>query len=74
MVPLLRGPVKVVAFVIFLDIGLDIFDWGTAAQAYFAKAFILIVASSLTYVSLKLIDLVLGLWSRTHPGGGRSGL
>src|ERR1019366_7198427 len=32
LVPLLRGPVKVVVFVVFLDVGLDIFDWGTAAQ------------------------------------------
>jgi len=73
LVPLLRGPVRVVAFVIFLDIGLDIFDWGTAAETYLAKGFVLIVAVSLTYVSLKLIDLVLGLWRERAQAGGDRG-
>ena len=73
LVPLLRGPVKVVAFVVFLDVGLDIFDWGTAAQSYLAKGFILTVAFSLTYVMLKLIDLALGLWrERAQAGSDRA--
>ncbi|MGD0613826.1 MAG: hypothetical protein ABSA69_00105, partial [Verrucomicrobiota bacterium] len=73
LVPLLRGPVKVVAFVVFLDVGLDIFDWGTAAQSYLAKGFILTVAFSLTYVTLKVIDLALGLWrERAQAGSDRT--
>lgn len=59
---LLRGPVELVAFVIFLNIGLGIFDWPPRAQDYFSRGFVIVVACSLTYVALKLADLVLGLW------------
>jgi MscS family membrane protein len=59
---LLRGPVKVVAFVIFLNIGLGIFDWPERAQAYFSHGLIVVMACSVTYVVLKIIDLLLGVW------------
>ena len=59
---LLRGPVKVVAFVIFLNIGLDIFDWPERAQIYFSNGLIVVIACSVTYVVLKIIDLLLGVW------------
>jgi MscS family membrane protein len=62
LLQLLRGPVKVVAFVIFLNIGLGIFDWPLRAQAYLSKAFIIVVAFSVTYLLLKVVDLLLGLW------------
>jgi MscS family membrane protein len=59
---LLRGPVKVVAFVIFLNIGLGIFDWPERAQIYFSHGLIVVMACSVTYVVLKIIDLLLGVW------------
>lgn len=59
---LLRGPVKVVAFVIFLNIGLGIFDWPERAERFFSHMLIVIVACSVTYVVLKFIDLLLGIW------------
>ena len=59
---LLRGPVKVVAFVIFLHIGLTVFDWPGRAQVILSKVLIVAVACSITYVVLKLADLLLGLW------------
>jgi len=59
---LLRGPVKVVAFVILLNIGLGIFEWPDRAQVYISRAFILVVAGSVAYVSLKVVDLLLGIW------------
>jgi MscS family membrane protein len=59
---LLRGPLKVVAFVIFLNIGLGIFDWPERAQAYFSHGLIVVMACSVTYVVLKIIDLLLGVW------------
>ena len=62
LMALLRGPVRVVAFVVFLNIGLDIFDWGQVAQGYLTKGFILVVAVSLTYVTLKLVDLAVAMW------------
>ncbi len=59
---LLRGPVKVVAFVIFLHIGLSMFDWPERAQKYLSHGLIVVVACSVTYVTLKVVDLLLGLW------------
>jgi MscS family membrane protein len=62
LLELLRGPIKVVAFVIFLHLGLTIFDWSATAKIYFSKILILIVAGSLTYLTLKIVDLVLSVW------------
>jgi len=59
---LLRGPVKVVVFVILLNIGLGVFDWPGRAQFYLARGLLLIVACSMTYVALKIVDLFLGVW------------
>jgi MscS family membrane protein len=59
---LVRGPVEVVALVIFLHIGLGIFDWPPSAQIFFSHALIIVVACSVTYVALKIVDLLLGLW------------
>lgn len=62
LLELLNGPVKVVAFMIFLRIGLDVFQWPEMAQKFLAKGFTIIVAVSLTYMVLKFIDLVMGYW------------
>jgi MscS family membrane protein len=73
LVSLLRGPVRAVAFVVFLNVGLDLFDWGPVTQFYLSKGFILVVAISLTYVTLKLTDLLMALWrQRTSAGGDRA--
>jgi MscS family membrane protein len=62
LLELLHGPVKVVAFVIFLNIGLGVFEWPERAQIYISRAFIIAVAGSVTYVVLKIVDLLLGVW------------
>ena len=62
LLELLRGPVKVVAFVIFLNIGLSVFEWPERAQVYISRGFILVVAASVAYVALKVVDLLLGIW------------
>ena len=62
LLELLHGPVKVVAFVILMNIGLGIFEWPARAQIYISRAFILVVAGSVTYVVLKVVDLLLGIW------------
>ncbi len=66
---LLHGPVKVVAFVVFLHIGLGVFDWPARAQLFLSRGLIVVVACSITYVALKVVDLLLGVWrerSSTH--------
>ena len=65
---LLRGPVKVVAFVIFLHVGLNLFQWPPKAQAFFSKMLIVVVAFSITYVLLKVSDMLLGLWRERQSG------
>ena len=62
LLELLRGPVKVVTFVILLNVGLGVFDWPERAQSYISRAFIVVVACSVTYVALKIVDLLLGVW------------
>jgi MscS family membrane protein len=58
----LRGPVKVIAFVIFLHVGLTVFRWPDKVQGFLSKALIVIVAFSITYVALKVVDLLMGVW------------
>ena len=62
LLELLHGPVKVVAFVILLNIGLGVFDWPARAQVYISRVFILVVAGAVTYLVLKFVDLLLGVW------------
>jgi len=62
LLELLHGPVKVVAFVIFLHIGLNVFAWPPGAKVWLSRLLILIVAGSLTYVAVKLVDLLIGVW------------
>jgi MscS family membrane protein len=48
--------------VIFLHIGLGVFDWPPRAQVWLSRGLIVVVACSITYVALKLVDVLLGLW------------
>ena len=59
---LLRGPVKVIAFVVFFHIGLGIFQWPAGAELFLSRTLIIVVACSVTYVVLKVVDLLLNLW------------
>ena len=62
LLELLHGPVKMITFVIFLHIGLSLFDWPDHAQLLMSRGLIVVVAWSITYLTLKLVDLLLGLW------------
>ena len=64
LLDLLNGPIKVVAFVIFLHIGLGLFQWPPVVQNVLSKLMIIIVAGSLTYMVIKLIDLLFSVWIR----------
>jgi MscS family membrane protein len=69
LLKLLHGPVKVIVFVIFLTVGLNIFEWPPKAQNYLSKGLIVVVAFSLTYLALKLVDLMMGLWRQRAAAG-----
>jgi MscS family membrane protein len=66
LLELLHGPIKVVVFVLLLNIGLNIFDWSLRMRLYLSKGLILIVAASLTYLAIKILDLLLSIWRRRH--------
>jgi len=65
LLEVLEGPIKIVVFVLFLNIGLNIFDWPANVKLYLSKALILIVAAALTYLAIKIVNLLLDLW-RAH--------
>lgn len=62
LLELLNGPIKVVAFVVFLHIGLSIFHWPPLAELWLHKAFVVVLAVSLTYMALKVTDVLVDLW------------
>jgi len=62
LLDLLNGPIKVVVFVVLLFIGLDVFRWPASVQLFLSKGLIVIVAVSLTYLCIKLVDAALGYW------------
>ncbi|MBL9170285.1 MAG: mechanosensitive ion channel family protein [Verrucomicrobiales bacterium] len=62
LVQLLRGPVKIISFVILLHIGMRVYSWPDVLAEVFSKSSKIIVAVSITYVLLKAMDLVVGLW------------
>jgi MscS family membrane protein len=64
----LNGPIKIVAFIIFLRIGLEVFIWPPMVQTVLAKGFTIVIAWTLTYMTLKFVDLVMGYWrQRAKP-------
>ncbi|MBI2927788.1 MAG: mechanosensitive ion channel family protein [Verrucomicrobia bacterium] len=64
LLELVHGPIKVVSFVIFLYVGLGIFRWPPGVQVFLSKGLIVIVAFSITYMVLKLVDLLMGYWKQ----------
>ncbi len=62
LVQLLRGPVKLISFVILLHIGMRVYTWPEVLEDFFSKALKIIVAVSVTYVLLKAVDVLLGVW------------
>lgn len=59
-----HGPVKVVAFVIFLHVGLSVFPWPPRVEGWFSNCLMIVVAISLTYAAMKVVDIAVGIWRR----------
>lgn len=70
LIKLLHGPIKVVAFVILLHIGFNVFPWPLWLAGYLSKGLVIIVACSLTYVALKLLDAFLDFWRQRSMARG----
>jgi MscS family membrane protein len=69
---LVRGPVKIIAFVILLHVGLRLFAWPDWAETFISNGLKIIVAGSLTYVALKFVDLTMGLWQKRVEATGEA--
>jgi MscS family membrane protein len=59
-----------VVLVLLLNIGLNIFDWSPKMRLYLSKGLILVVAASLTYLAIKVLDQFLDTWRRRHTRDG----
>src|SRR6266478_3833397 len=66
LLDLLHGPVKILAFVVFLHVGLNIFQWPPKAATYLSRTLILVVAGSLTYLAIKIVNSFLDLWRQRN--------
>ena len=62
LVGLVRGPVKVVTFVILLHVGMRVYAWPEGMAVFLSNALKIVLACSITYVLLKAIDMLMGLW------------
>lgn len=73
VVRLVDGPVKIVSFVILLNVGLQLFDWPAAVEVYITRATLIAVAFSVVYVLMRTVDAAAGLWTaRIREGGDRA--
>jgi len=68
IIELLRGPVRVTSFVILLHLGMRIYSWPEGVAAFFSKGLKIIVAVSITYVLLKLVDVWMCWWRDRASG------
>ncbi|HTL59667.1 MAG TPA: mechanosensitive ion channel family protein [Candidatus Limnocylindrales bacterium] len=64
MVELLHGPVKIITFVLLLHVGLRVFSWPEAEMRVISTVLKLVVAATLTYLAIKFVDLLMGVWQQ----------
>lgn len=67
---LVDGPVKVIVFVILLNIGLQLFDWPPQVELWFARLTVVAVAVSVVMVVMKAVDAAIKLWRKNLPSDG----
>ena len=67
---LVRGPVRIVVFVILLHIGMKVYAWPEVLENFFSKSLKIFVACSITYVLIKGIDLIIGVWQQRSSTPG----
>ncbi len=73
VVGLADGPVKVVTFVVLMDIGLHLFEWPQWVEGMLSTLAIILAGAAVGYVALKGVDAVVGVWrSRLSSDGDRA--
>ena len=66
IIGLIVGPVKIVSFVILLHIGLQVFPWPDWIALWISKGLVLVVACSVTYMLVRLIDILIEYWQHRN--------
>lgn len=69
---LAHGPVKVISFVVLLHVGLRVFAWPEWAETFISNGLKIVVAASLTYLLLKLVDLGMEVWQKRIVASGEA--
>lgn len=67
-----HGPVKVISFVVLLHVGLRVFAWPEWAETFISTGLKIVVACSLTYLMLKLVDLGIEVWQKRMIASGEA--
>jgi MscS family membrane protein len=62
LISLIHGPVKIISMVILLHVGLQVFEWPAWVEQWLSRGLKIVVAASLTYMAVKLVDLLMGYW------------
>jgi MscS family membrane protein len=68
LIEMLHGPIRMVTLVIFLHIGLAVLNWPEEVRRWISAGLVCLVAVSLTYLVIKLVDLGLGVWQLRMEG------
>jgi len=63
-VELLRAPFRMIIFVILLHVGLSLFEWPAVFERFVSRGLTILVALSLTYAAIRVIDLFIGYWKQ----------
>lgn len=64
LIDLLHGPTKVLAFVLLAHFGFNLFEWPDWLEVWTKTGFKIMLAISLTYMSLKVIDVLSSYWQK----------
>ena len=62
LLELLRGPLKFVLFLLFFQIGLQVFPWPLWLEEWLKRGLYVAIAISITYIIIKLVDLLVDHW------------
>jgi MscS family membrane protein len=64
LLELLHGPVMIITFVVLLHAGLKFFPWPAWEALFVSNGLKIAVACSLTYVAVKCVELLMGIWQQ----------
>ncbi|HEX7859908.1 MAG TPA: mechanosensitive ion channel family protein [Verrucomicrobiae bacterium] len=62
IVQLLNGPIRMLVLVLLLQLGLNLYQWPPWMEAWLRKALYVLLACSVTWMVLKLVDLGATYW------------